>query len=130
MIAYQKDIWSPTVEGTKEIVKKAENSAKTKALTEKFREDHEDNHKRNLAAVCYMATFEESTNDKGVTGCWRKQEKSHLNGLVVSDFDHLDENPGTHFVLWQAMLDFKQEGILKIFITPSGQGIKVVSKWR
>jgi hypothetical protein len=77
-----------------------------------------------------MATFEESTNNKGVTGCWRKQEKAHLNGLVVSDFDHLDENPGTHFVLWQAMLDFKQEGILKVFITPSGRGIKVVSKWR
>lgn len=130
MIAYQKDIWSPTVEGTREIVTKAESSKKTKELTEKFRQTGEDQHKRKLPAVCYMATFEESTNDKGITARWRKQEKALLNGLVVSDFDHLDENPGTLFVLWQAMLDFKQEGILKVFITPSGKGIKVVSKWR
>ena len=130
MIAYQKDIWSPTVEGTREIVTKAESSKKTKELTEKFRQTGEDQHKRKLPAVCYMATFEESTNDKGITARWRKQEKALLTGEVVSDFDHLDENPGTLFVLWQAMLDFKQEGILKVFITPSGKGIKVVSKWR
>ena len=130
MISFQKDIWSPTIEGTKETVVKAESSKKTKALTEKFRETGEDQHKRNLPAVCYMATFEESENDKGVKGCWRKQDKAHLNGLVVSDFDHLDENPGTLFALWQTMLDLKKEGVLKVFVTPSGRGIKVVSKWR
>ena len=130
MIAFQKDIWSPTIEGAKETVVKAESSKKTKALTEKFRETGEDQHKRNLSAVCYMATFTPSTNDKGIEGCWRKQDKAHLNGLVVSDFDHLDENPGTLFALWKTMLDLKQEGILKVFITPSGRGIKVVSKWR
>ncbi len=130
MIAFQKDIWSPTIEGTKETVVKAESSNRTKALIERFREDNLDQHKRNLPAVCYMATFEESENDKGVKGCWRKQEKAHLNGLVVSDFDHLDENPGTLFALWQTMLDLKKEGVLKVFVTPSGKGIKVVSKWR
>ena len=130
MIAFQKDIWSPTIEGAKETVVKAESSNRTKALIEKFREDNLDQHKRNLPAVCYMATFEESENDKGVKGCWRKQETAHLNGLVVSDFDHLDENPGTLFALWKTMLDFEQEGILKVFVTPSGRGIKVVSKWR
>ena len=130
MISFQKDIWSPTIEGTKETVVKAESSKKTKALTEKFRETGEDQHKRNLPAVCYMATFEESENDKGVKGCWRKQETAHLNGLVVSDFDHLVENPGTLFALWQTMLDLKKEGVLKVFVTPSGRGIKVVSKWR
>ena len=130
MISFQKDIWSPTIEGAKETVVKAESSKKTKALTEKFRETGEDQHKRNLPAVCYMATFEESENDKGVKGCWRKQDKAHLNGLVVSDFDHLDENPGTLFALWQTMLDLKKEGVLKVFVTPSGRGIKVVSKWR
>ena len=130
MIAFQKDIWSPTIEGTKETVVKAESSKKTKALTEKFSETGEDQHKRNLSAVCYMATFSPSTNAKGIEACWRKQETAHLNGLVVSDFDHLDENPGTLFALWQTMLDLKQEGILKVFVTPSGRGIKVVSKWR
>lgn len=130
MISFQKDIWSPTIEGTKETVVKAESSSRTKALIERFREDNLDQHKRNLPAVCYMATFEESENDKGIKGCWRKQETAHLNGLVVSDFDHLDENPGTLFSLWQTILDLKQEGILKVFVTPSGRGIKVVSKWR
>ena len=130
MIAFQKDIWSPTIEGTKETVVKAESSSRTKALIERFREDNLDQHKRNLPAVCYMATFEESENDKGIKGCWRKQETAHLNGLVVSDFDHLDENPGTLFALWQTTLDLKKEGILKVFVTPSGRGIKVVSKWR
>ncbi len=130
MIAFQKDIWSPTIEGTKETVVKAESSNRTKALIEKFRETGEDQHKRNLPAVCYMATFEESENDKGIKGCWRKQETAHLNGLVVSDFDHLVENPGTLFALWQTMLDLKKEGVLKVFVTPSGRGIKVVSKWR
>ena len=130
MIAFQKDIFSPTVEGTKEIIMEAESSDKTKALTEKFRQEHDDKHKRILSAVCYQAIFEESVNDKGVEACWRKQETAHLTGEVVSDFDHLEDNPRTLFVQWQAMLDFKKEGILKIFITPSGEGIKVVSKWR
>ena len=130
MIAFQKDIFSPTVEGTKEIIMEAESSDKTKALTEKFRQEHDDKYKRALPAVCYQATFSESTNDKGVTACWRKQEAAHLTGEVVNDFDHLEENPRTLFVRWQTMLDFKKEGILKIFITPSGKGIKVVSKWR
>ena len=130
MISFQEHIWSPTIEGTKETVVKAESSNRTKALIERFREDNLDQHKRNLPAVCYMATFGESENDKGVKGCWRKQETAHLNGLVVSDFDHLDENPGTLYALWKMMLDLKQEGILKVFITPSGRGIKVVSKWR
>lgn len=130
MIAFQKDIFSPTTEGTKEVIVKAESSAKTKALIGKFRQEHNDKHKRALPAVCYQATFEQSINDKGVKACWRKQEAAHLTGEVVSDFDHLDENPGTLFALWKTMLDFKQEGILKVFITPSGKGIKVVSKWR
>ena len=130
MISFQKDIYSPTVEGTKEVITQAESSPKTKALIERFREDKEDQHKRNLAAVCYMATFEESVNEKGVKACWRKQEAAHLTGEVVNDFDHLEENPRTLFMQWQTMLDFKQEGILKVFVTPSGKGIKVVSKWR
>ena len=130
MISFQKDIFSPTVEGTKEIITQAESSNKTKTLTQKFRQEHDDKYKRALPAVCYMATFGQSTNDKGVEARWRKQETAHLTGEVVSDFDHLEENPRTLFVQWQALLDFKQEGILKIFVTPSGKGIKVVSKWR
>jgi hypothetical protein len=77
-----------------------------------------------------MATFEESVNNKGVSGCWRVQEKAHLTGLVVSDFDHVEESSQELFAQWQQRLDFKKEGILKVFVTPSGKGMKVVSKWR
>ena len=95
MISFQKNIWLPTIEGTKETVVNAESSQKTKVLTEKFRETGIDQHKRNLSSVCYMATFEESENDRGIRDRWRKQETAHLTGLVVSDFDHLEENPGS-----------------------------------
>ena len=130
MIAFQKNICAPTTEGSKEMVVNAESSARTKALIERFRQTGEEQHKRNLASVCYMATFGESQNAKGVKDFWRKQETAHLNGLVVTDFDHVEENLLTLHARWQTMLDFKKEGILKVFVTPSGKGIKVVSKWR
>ena len=130
MISFQEHVWSPTIEGTKETVVKAESSPETEAQIKKFRETKSEQHKRHLPAVCYMATFEESVNDKSEKAPWRKDETAHLNGLIVSDFDHLEEDLRMRFVQWEAMLDFKQEGILKVFITPSGKGIKVVSKWR
>jgi hypothetical protein len=130
MIAFQKTITAPTTEASKEMVVNAESSARTKALIERFRQTGEEQHKRNLASVCYMATFGESQNAKGVKDLWRKQETAHLNGLVVTDFDHVEENLLTLHARWQTMLDFKKEGILKVFVTPSGKGIKVVSKWR
>ncbi len=130
MISFQEHVWSPTIEGTKETVVKAESSPETEAQIKKFRETKSEQHKRHLPAVCYMATFEESVNDKGEKAPWRKDETAHLNGLIVSDFDHLEDDLRMRFVQWEAMLDFKQEGILKVFITPSGKGIKVVSKWR
>ena len=130
MITFQKNLWAPTTEASKEMVVNAESSARTKALIERFRQTGEEQHKLNLASVCYMATFGESQNAKGVKDLWRKQETAHLNGLVVTDFDHVEENLLTLHARWQTMLDFKKEGILKVFVTPSGKGIKVVSKWR
>lgn len=57
MIAFQKNIWAPTTEASKEMVVNAESSARTKALIERFRQTGDEQHKRNLASVCYMATF-------------------------------------------------------------------------
>ena len=130
MISFQKHIWLPTITGTKEVVVAAESSPETEEGIMKFRETNKEEYKRNLSAVIYMSSITESVNSNGVKACWRKDEAAQLNGLVVSDFDHLEEDPRTYFAQWKAMLDFKQEGILKVFITPSGKGIKVVSKWR
>ena len=130
MLAFQKNVFSITTEGTKDVVKAAEKKRRTRALIEEFRKTGDETHKRRLPSVCYMATFEESVNNKGVSGCWRVQEKAHLTGLVVSDFDHVEESSQELFAGWQQRLDFKKEGILKVFVTPSGKGLKVVSKWR
>lgn len=130
MLAFQKNVFSTMTEGTKDVVKAAEKKRRTRALIEEFRKTGDETHKRRLPSVCYMATFEESVNNKGVSGCWRVQEKAHLTGLVVSDFDHVEESSQELFAQWQQRLDFKKEGILKVFVTPSGKGMKVVSKWR
>lgn len=130
MAGFQKNIFSATEIATKLIVEKAEKNPRTKALIKEFRKTEDDNFKRKLPSVCYMAEFGEGTNGKDVKAAWRLQEHARLTGLVVSDFDKLKESPYELFSQWQEKCDFQKEGILKVFVTPSGKGLKVVSKWR
>ena len=58
-------------------------------------------------------------------GPWRKQKYVHLSGLVAIDIDHV-ENPMAIFERWQQELDFKALMIYFIYITPLGQGLRVV----
>ena len=58
-------------------------------------------------------------------GPWRKQKYVHLSGLVAIDIDHV-ENPMAIFERWQQELDFKALKIYFIYITPLGQGLRVV----
>ena len=58
-------------------------------------------------------------------GPWRKQKYVHLSGLVAIDIDHV-ENPMAIFERWQKELDFKALKIYFIYITPLGQGLRVV----
>ncbi|MCR5573885.1 MAG: hypothetical protein K6F78_03580 [Bacteroidaceae bacterium] len=85
--------------------------------------------KRNLPAVIPTATFTESTDRWGRTGRWRVQSNCHLTGLAVLDADHV---PNAEAVAdsWLKREDFNDLGIVWIFITPSGEGIKVVFKAR
>ena len=84
--------------------------------------------KRKLPAFIFQATFDETTSKSGKTGAWRKQAATRLTGLVVMDIDHI-ENPLTLYQGWvEKALDFKKLGIVLIYVTPSGQGIKIVFK--
>ena len=95
---------------------------------DKYRETHDAALKRKLPAFIFQATFDETTSKSGKTGAWRKQAATRLTGLVVMDIDHI-ENPLTLYQGWvEKALDFKKLGIVLIYVTPSGQGIKIVFK--
>ena len=85
--------------------------------------------KTGLPATIPTACFTESTNRWGQVGMWRVQKNSYLTGLAVLDADHVTR-PEERVEQWLQRDDFQQLGIVWIFITPSGEGIKVVFKAR
>ena len=96
------------------------------ANIDKFRETGDAQLKRKLPAFIFQATFDVTTSKSGKTGAWRKQAATHLTGLVVMDVDHV-ENPQEKYMEWKA-LDFGKLGVLLVYVTPSGHGLKVVFK--
>ena len=85
--------------------------------------------KSSLPAVIPTATFTESTDRWGRRGLWRVQDHGYLTGFCVLDADHVP-NPEAVVRDWMLRKDFRELGIVWIFITPSGEGIKVVFKAR
>ena len=86
--------------------------------------------KSSLPAVIPTVThFDESKDRWGRIGLWRVQSNGYLSGLDVVDGDHVP-NPETLVEEWLQRDDFKNLGIVWIFITPSGEGVKVVFKAR
>ena len=86
--------------------------------------------KSSLSAVIPTVThFTESKDRWGRIGLWRVQSNGYLSGLALDDFDHVP-NPEARIEEWLQREDFKDLGIVWIFITPSGEGIKVVFKAR
>ena len=59
---------------------------------------------------------------------WVRQEQVHLNGLCILDIDHLD-NARALYESWKQQMDFWEEGIVLIYLTPS-LGLRVVFKAR
>ena len=125
---YQKSFVNPTLP-----VDEAQFWALVKATQwneniDKYRETGDAQLKRKLPAFIFQATFDETTSKSGKTGAWCKQSATHLTGLVVMDVDHI-ENPLTLYQGWvEKGLDWKLLGILLIYITPSGKGLKIVFK--
>ena len=87
-----------------------------------------DSLKKSLPFVIFIATYEETPSTKGQKmGAWRKQAACKLNGLCVIDYDHIEGDPRQVWAEAFAKLsDEDKARILLVFITPSGQGLKVV----
>ena len=108
------------------------------------------NEKDSLPGILYqtkevLQTVGDKKYNKGRLGHWRLQSQCVLNGLVMCDFDHV-ENPKEKFFevvkeLWSKgvktneMLEesdvlaavCKELDIVLAFVTPGGEGLKTVS---
>ena len=126
MLCYQENFFSPTKPVDEAQFAALVGAGKWKDTIDKFRETGDPSLKRKLPAFIFQATFDETTSKTGKKGHWRKQTAARLTGLVVMDIDHV-ERPQDKFEEWKA-LDFVQLGILLVYITPSGKGLKVVFK--
>ena len=154
MFCYQKNFSNPTLP-----VDEAQFYALVRATQwneniDKYRETHDAALKRKLPAFIFQATFDETTSKAGKTGAWRKQAATRLTGLVVMDIDGLPRplqkegslmhlTPLEIFQRWREEhpelfadakhpLSLEGDGgrLLLIYITPSGEGLKIVFKAR
>ena len=121
-----EDVYSPMTKLTAEWFGSKTQCESTNSIINVFRETGKQKTKCQLAVCCFQAMFDTSINKKGVEGTWRENLYSHLTGLVMMDIDHLEVDPQTLIDNWLSREDFKELGILLIYISPSGKGIKVV----
>lgn len=96
--------------------------------------DKADELKRSLPGACFQASdYEESVGkkkyNKGKRGRWREQIHAYLSGLAVIDVDHCG-NPRELFERITSMHDLKKLGILLVYVSASGEGLKIVFKAR
>ena len=103
-----------------------------------------DKKKKKLPLMIFIGTFDESVKQKDgkdFNDRWRNQEHVRLNGLVVADYDHVIEmdqtTPGPSYSggerlreIWaeayNKLSDEDKARIVLVFVTPSGEGLKVV----
>ena len=127
---YQKNFSNPTLPVDEAQFYALVRAGKWNEDIDKFRETGDASLKRKLPAFIFQATFDETESAKGKKGAWRKQAATRLTGLVVMDLDHID-NPLTLYQGWiEKGLDFKALGIVLIYVSPSGKGLKIVFKAR
>ena len=130
MFCYQKNFSNPTLP-----VDEAQFWALVRATQwneniDKYRETHDAALKRKLPAFIFQATFDETLSKAGKLGRWRKQAATRLTGLVVMDIDHVENPHEVHGEWLKVHGDLKELGILLVYITPSGEGLKIVFKAR
>ena len=118
-------LYEPMTEMTAEWFDGTTKCARTSELINAYRDTKKASKKSQLPVCCFQASFGLSINKVGVEGTWRESTASHLTGLAVIDLDHV-ENPLEIVDCILGREDFSELGILLIYITPSGQGIKIV----
>ena len=126
MFSYQKSFVNPTLPVDEQQFYALVRATQWNENIDKYRETGEASLKRKLPAFIFQAMFDETLSKNGKVGRWRKQAATRLTGLVVMDVDHV-ENPQEKFAEWKT-LDFGALGILLVYITPSGYGLKIVFK--
>ena len=115
-----------------------------------------DSLKRRLPFVIFVATYSERTVKEGSQpAMWRNQKFAQLNGLVVLDVDHIDDPIGVFHRFTERLFrpplappdsggeaassspesgevrrGLNDLGILLVYVTPSGHGLKIVFKAR
>ena len=104
-----------------------------------------DGLKHDLPLVIFVGNFDETFSEpkqkpgepkkEPKLGRWRKKEGLRLNGLCVMDLDHVvaSHNPDDVRAWWQqvsAHLDLIEIGIKMVYVSASGDGVKVVFKAR
>ena len=141
MFCYQKNFSNPTLPVDEAQFYALVRASQWNGNIDKYRETHDAALKRKLPAFIFQATFDETTSKSGKTGAWRKQSATRLTGLVVMDIDHIDDPLGlvneklemrirgplaclSKNEKWAAL------GVLLVYITPSGKGLKIVFKAR
>ena len=124
---YQKNFCNPTLPVDEPQFWGLVKATKWNENIDKYRETHDAALKRKLPAFIFQATFDETTSKAGKVGAWRKQSATRLTGFVVMDIDHV-ENPQEVYESWFKALNLEALGIVLIYITPSGKGLKIVFK--
>ena len=118
-------LYEPMTEMTAEWFDGTTKCARTSELINAYRDTKKASKKSHLPVCCFQASFGLSINKKGVEATWRESTAAHLTGLVVIDLDHV-ENPLEIIDRILGRDDFSELGIMLIYITPSGSGIKIV----
>lgn len=123
--------WQKCLQIAKEIVKEVRKELDVFTDTgDKAHKTKADEVKRTLPGICFQASdYEVSVGtkkyNKGKRGRWREQKYAYLSGLAVIDIDHVD-NPQELFERIKADHDLKELGILLVYVSASGKGLKVV----
>ena len=127
--------WQKCLKLAKSIVEEVRRELKLfKETGDKSHKAKADELKRTLPGACFQASgFKVSIGtkkyNKGKRGRWREQVHAFLSSLVVIDMDHCG-NPREVYERIKNQFDLKAEGILLVYVSASGEGLKIVFKSR
>lgn len=128
--------WQQAMQTAKAIVAEIRREYKAYLDTgDKTHSKKADELKGTLPGACFQTgDVAESVGtkkfNKGKRGRWREMRHAFLNGLVVIDIDHLKEDPRQLFMRLNKEYDLKALGILLVYISARGEGLKIVFKAR
>ena len=153
MFCYQKSFVNPTLPVDEQQFYALVRAKQWNDNIDKYRETGEASLKRKLPAFIFQAMFDETLSKNGKVGRWRKQAATRLTGLVVMDVDHIDDPVGVFNRIVERLFrppltppdsggesgssspesgevrrGLNDLGILLVYVTPSGHGLKIVFK--